>query len=203
MPSENPNEDELIRRLIRDELREYMAPFPGRIVTIDLTRQVVDVSPFRSGMPMLRRVPLLVPGTAASGETIKVAPNDFVLCIPCMFSLDEFLGTDTKGPVDPADPRQQDVNDVFAIPLRRNPAPTTAEASADRSINGADIKLGTAASAKSLVQWDPAFQSTWDAFWTIVDAALVAASATPGTYLPGTVQAAVPTFPQTTHLKGS
>lgn len=203
MPSENPDTIELVRRVVREELATKYAPFPARVMAVNAEVQTVDVVPWHADLSVLRDVPLLVPGSAASSETIKVHDGDWVLCIPTMFSLDEFLGTDAAGPVRPRDPRQQDLMDVLAIPFVRNPSPSAAARLADRAIEGSEIKVGDAAAADPLLRGTTAFATAWNNFFTALDGALIAASAVPGTYAPGTIVAAKPALLPTTNLKGS
>lgn len=205
MPSEDPEILELVRALVREELATRFAPFPARIMSVSVTNQTIDVVPWRADIPPLLDVPVLVPGSQASAETIRLQNGDWVLVIPCAFSLDEFIGTDAAGPTMPRDrKRQQSIQDVFAIPMVRNPSPDAAARSADRAIEGSDVRLGDATSADPMLRGSSAFQSAWDAGWAAIDAALLLANA--GGYLPAastTFQAAKPALALTTNVKGS
>lgn len=204
MSAEEPSFVDVIRRVVQEELRHAYAPFPGRVAVVNQSAQTADIVPFHAGMGMLRDVPLLVPGSTASAETIKVAAGDFVLCIPCMFSLDEWIGTDVRGPVEPADPRMRSLTDVLAIPIIRSPAPDAAARAADRAIEGTTVALGDATSADVLLKGNAAFQAAWSAGWTAIDTALALANT--GGYLPAAsaaFQAAKPALVPTTNTKAS
>jgi hypothetical protein len=222
MASFSPNETEQIQLVVRNMLRSYYTILPGVVSSYDAKRQTVDVVPFhkvphangRTGhddLPPLPDVPLLVQASAASGQTIKLAAGDTVLLLISMFSLDEFINSQSQSAA-PADPRQQDLHDAFALPFVRSPAPSDDAADSDRSIEGDDVRLGHANDVERLMQWTSAFQAEFDQWVTSINSAVIAANAAravtgavaaAGTYTGISIAANKPTLIKTTHTKGS
>ena len=97
--------------------------------------------------PVRRNAPVLIPSSAASKQTVKLATGDLGIWVPLMHSLDGIIDTNIFGTVTPDDPRQQAFMDGFFIPTVFN---QSVGGEADRYIEGSDVKLGSAGTAQAL-----------------------------------------------------
>ncbi len=164
MQSESPELSSVIESVVRRMLREYHAPMLAEVVSVqvdDQQRMRADVRPVAQRLqynedtddydgynyPVRRNAPVLIPSSAASKQTVKLAAGDLGLWVPLMHSLDGIIDTNITGTVKPQDPRQQAFMDGFFLPTVFN---QSVAGEADRYIEGSDVKLGTAASAQAL-----------------------------------------------------
>lgn len=164
MPTSQPDLVEIIEFVVQRMMAQFFAPLPARVVSYDQETQRIDVQPrYRlpryndvSGTldyvdaPLLRDVPVLVPGSPSSAACVKLDEGDPVLLIILMYSLDELLDSDNQGVCDPADPRQQAMQDCFAIPMVLQTGNVfTGAPLLDRYFNG-DVTIGDFNTAEAL-----------------------------------------------------
>ena len=164
MQSDSPELNSLIADNVRRILREYHAPMLAEVVSVqvdDQQRMRADVRPVAKRLqynedtedydsynyPVRRNAPVLIPSSEASKQTVKLAAGDLGLWVPLMHSLDGIIDTNITGTVKPQDPRQQAFMDGFFIPTVFN---QSVAGSADRFIEGSDVKLGSAGTAQAL-----------------------------------------------------
>ena len=215
MSSSNPNIVDLMRRLIRAELSNYHTTIPGRIVTVDGTNRRVEVLPLLRfprydeddnkiflDPPTIPGVPIAIPASANSKETIYISEGDTVLLFISMYALDELLSEDpAEGPFEPQDERQQALQDAFAMPVSWSVTDTPEELDADRTITSTadgEIKIGVAANAQSLA-FQQSSQTAFNDLVAAINSALASKKDATGTA--GTIVA--PTVNGTTNLKAS
>ena len=98
---------------------------------------------------VLRDVPVAVVGTDRSTDHIPLEEGDTGLILTMGHSLDEILDTDRRASVAPEDPRFGDLMDSYFLPISWTPG-SSSSAEADRHISGGDVRLGNAATARSV-----------------------------------------------------
>jgi len=201
--SESPELSSVIEAVVRRMLRDYHAPMLAEVVSVqsdDQQRMRADIRPITQRLqynedtneydaydyPVRRNAPVLIPSSAASNQTVKLAPGDLGLWVPLMHSLDGMVDTNIVGTVKPQDPRQQAFMDGFFLPTVFN---QSVAGDADRYIEGGDVKLGTAASAEALA-FRASVNSELNTFVINLNNALLAAFATvPYSWTPVTIGA--------------
>ena len=183
MQSESPELSSVIESVVRQMLREYHAPMLAEVISVqadDQQRMRADVRPVAQRLqynedtedydsfdyPVRRNAPVLIPSSAASKQTVKLAAGDLGLWVPLMHSLDGIIDTNIFGTVKPEDPRQQAFMDGFFLPTVFN---QSVGGSADRLIEGSDVKLGSAGTAQALAFLN-SVQAKLDALAALVEA---------------------------------
>ncbi len=164
MQSESPELLTTIEAVVRRMLRSYHAPMLAEVISVqsdDQQRMRADIRPVAKRLqyndrtedydaydyPVRRNAPVLIPSSAASKQTVKLATGDLGIWVPLMHSLDGIIDTNIFGTVTPDDPRQQAFMDGFFIPTVFN---QSVGGEADRYIEGSDVKLGSAGTAQAL-----------------------------------------------------
>jgi len=162
--SEDPELYSVIEAVVRRMLRNYHAPMLAEVISVqsdDQQRMRADIRPVAKRLqyndrtedydaydyPVRRNAPVLIPSSAASKQTVKLATGDLGIWVPLMHSLDGIIDTNIFGTVTPDDPRQQAFMDGFFIPTVFN---QSVAGEADRYIEGSDVKLGSAGTAQAL-----------------------------------------------------
>lgn len=183
MQSESPDLSSVIEAVVRRMLRDYHAPMLAEVVSVqsdDQQRMRADIRPIAQRLqynedtngydaynyPVRRNAPVLIPSSAASSQTVKLAAGDLGLWVPLMHSLDGIIDTNITGTVKPQDPRQQAFMDGFFIPTVFN---QSVAGEADRYIEGSDVKLGSAGTAQALAFLN-SVQAKLDALAVLVEA---------------------------------
>lgn len=191
MQSESPELLTTIEAVVRRMLRSYHAPMLAEVISVqsdDQQRMRADIRPVAKRLqyndrtedydaydyPVRRNAPVLIPSSAASKQTVKLATGDLGLWVPLMHSLDGIIDTNIFGTVTPDDPRQQAFMDGFFIPTVFN---QSVGGEADRYIEGSDVKLGSAGTAQALA-FKASVNSELGAYVTALNNALFAAFAT-------------------------
>lgn len=158
---------ELIRRIVREEVRYLHTNMVGRVAAINsddtdrvdvqplVQRTVVSAEAERityRKLPVVRNVPIVLPASAASEDRIKVAVGDWVELRCSMFPLDELIKTDVGGqPVEPQDPRLHALRDAVAVPIPEGfKSRSQYSVNADREIIADDVRIGRPVDAAGL-----------------------------------------------------
>ena len=217
MASFEPGLMELIEIVVQRMLRHHYGPMPARVVRVGATQAGntrADIQPLvnfpRSDRETKDRtyvqaqvisdVPVLLPASGASDQSLKLAQNDVGLYIPTMYSLDDLLDTNIQGPVDVTDTSLHGIRDGFFLPLIMNRTlPTGAARTADRVIFGGDVRIGdNPATAKSLA-FQNSVQDAVDSLANAINSVATAAGMAPPPYNPLTI----PQVGGTSDLKGN
>lgn len=218
MPVAAPNDYYAVQLIVERLLRSYHAPLFAEVVGVDADQRLAgtaDIRPLhyfprevRGDGDVLERpdieptvipnVVVLVPGCAASDACLYLADRDFGLYIPTMWSLDELIGVDVTGPVQPKDPNQQQLHHGFFIPFVTNRTLSAGASNADRAILGDSVIVGDPATAKALAFKD-SMSSAINGIYVELGKISTAISGLGGVY----PAPAAPTVQGTAHLKGS
>lgn len=102
--------------------------------------------------PVMKLVPLAIPGSSASRQTIKVAEGDYGLYFVSTFSLHDVLHS-FPDVAEPRDPAQNALGSGFVMPIDFFLAgKSTIQTNPDRVIEGTDIRVGDPVAAVALAK---------------------------------------------------
>jgi len=118
-----PTLEDVIKRIIKNELADVHTMMPAKIVTYDPAECKVDVEPVIKtlfsdetviDMPIIREVPVNWLRTSTASLTFPLAPGDLGKLIFSEKSIDKWI---TSGALDvPSDPRRFDLSDAVFEP---------------------------------------------------------------------------------------
>lgn len=156
----------LIRRVVREELRYVHTSLIGKVVAVN-DDETVDVQPLvkravlasdnssvtYQEIPVIPSVPIATHRSGAAQVCMSLSDGDLVEVRFSMHSMDELLGSDQSDPVEPQDHRLHALEDAICIPVVFADRPSgTANAAYEVISDG--VRLGTPNSTKPLVQDD-------------------------------------------------
>lgn len=120
---QTPTLQDMIRGAIEARLANLHTAMPGVVKTYDPKTQTADVQPalkkkYADGevvnLPLLTKIPVIFPRTAAGYIHLPLEPDDTVLIIFCERSIDSWRMQ--GGVIDPADYRKHALSDAVCIP---------------------------------------------------------------------------------------
>lgn len=127
--SASPTEAEALEVFIRSFLQDLHTAMPAKVVEYDAEKQTIVAQPMTNRaietidggelaerLPTIPDVPVAFPRSSAMFLSFPLEPGDAVMLVFSMRSLDTYLASQGKEPVDPIDFRIHDITDAVAFP---------------------------------------------------------------------------------------